>query len=319
MSVRRAASRVVGTLVSLGMVAVLGFFLFRVLPGDPVLTLTRGRPVTPGEVARLRHEFGLDRPLVTQFVDYAASLLRGDLGRSYFYDQPVARLIAERVGPTLLLTGAALVLSVSLGVWLGQRAGWRRGSAFDRAATAAAVVGWSVPAFWLGLLLLMAFGGPLPTGGMVTPGSDASGAALAWDVARHLVLPALTLAAVQFAQYTLTMRASVLGELGEGYLTTARAKGLPEDGVRARHVLPNALLPTVTLVFLMLGQVIGGAIAVESVFSWPGLGYLAYQALSAPDLPLLQGTFLVFSATAVVSNVLADVVYRLIDPRLRGT
>ena len=309
-----------GAAVSLVMVIMLGFFAFRILPGDPVRSLADGRQVTAEQMDILRRQYGLDQPMLVQFWRYLTDLFQGKLGESYTYNRPVMELILDRIGPTLLLTGTAALLSVVLGLWLGQRAAWRRGSAFDRAQTGIALVFWSVPTFWLGLLLLLIFGGGLrwfPTGGMITAGSVETGLPLAWDVARHLVLPVLTLVAVVYAQYLMVMRASLLEEMTSAYLVTARAKGLREDDVRRKHAVPNALLPTVTLIFLTLGGLVGGAVTVETVFSWPGLGYLTFQALSAPDYPLLQGTFVVFSAIVVVMNFFADVMYRVLDPRLR--
>jgi len=193
---------------------------------------------------------------------------------------------------------------------------------FDKTQTGLALIFWSVPTFWLGLILLLLFGGFLhwfPTGGLVTPGTDETGIALVWDVIRHMVLPVVTMVAVVYAQYLMVMRASLLEEMTADYLTTARAKGLREDLVRRRHAVPNALLPTVTLIFLTLGGLVGGAVTVETVFSWPGLGYLTFQALSAPDLPLLQGTFVVFSSIVIIMNFAADLVYRVLDPRLKAS
>ncbi len=315
---RYLLSKAAGAVVSLLMVVVLGFFAFRVLPGDPAITMTRGRRVTAADVERIRAELGLDQPWYTQFWRYLTDLVQGNLGTSFTYERPVTQLIAERVGSTVLLTGTAAVISVLLGLWLGQRAAWKRGTTMDKVSTGTALVNWSVPTFWLGLLLLMLLGGPFPTGGMVTPGLGATGLAWVLDVARHLVLPVTTMVAVTYAQYLMTMRSSMLEEMTADYLTTARAKGLNEDAVRTRHAVPNALLPTVTLIFLTLGHLVGGAITVETVFSWPGLGYLTYQALSTPDLPLLQGTFVVFSSIVVVMNFLADLVYRVLDPRLKA-
>ncbi|MVA75353.1 ABC transporter permease subunit [Auraticoccus sp. F435] len=304
------------------MVVVLGFFSFRVLPGDPAINMTRGRRVSAEEVERLRAEMGLDDPLPLQFLSYLGDLFRGDLGVSYVYRREVTELIAERLAPTLLLTGTAALISVVLGLWLGQKSAWRRGSLFDKTQTGLALVFWSVPTFWLGLILLLVFAGGLgwfPTGGMVTPGTDPTGLARVLDVAHHLVLPVLTMVAVVYAQYLMVMRASVLEEMTSDYLTTARAKGLREDLVRTRHAVPNALLPTVTLIFLTIGGLVGGAVTVETVFSWPGLGYLTFQGLSAPDLPLLQGTFVVFSSIVIVMNFVAELVYRVLDPRLKAS
>jgi len=311
-----------GALISLAMVVVLGFFSFRVLPGsDPAINLTRGRRVSADEVERLRGQFGLDKPLAVQFLRYVRDLFTGDLGHSYIYNQPVSNLILDRLGPTLLLTGTAAVISMVLGLWLGQKAAWKRDRWFDRIQTGLALTFWSVPTFWLGLLLLLVFAGGLrlfPSGGMRTPGSDATGVAVVIDVAWHMVLPVITMVAVSYAYYLMVMRASVLEEMTADYLTTARAKGLTEDKVRTRHAVPNALLPTVTLVFLTLGGLVGGAVTVETVFSWPGLGYLTFQGLSAPDLPLLQGTYVIFSSIVIVMNFVADLVYRVLDPRLKA-
>ena len=311
-----------GALISLAMVVVLGFFSFRILPGsDPAINLTRGRRVSAEEVERLRGQFGLDKPLAVQFLRYVQDLFTGDLGHSYVYNQPESILILDRLGPTLLLTGTAAVISMVLGLWLGQKVAWKRDSWFDRIQTGLALTLWSVPTFWLGLLLLLVFAGGLrlfPSGGMRTPGSDATGLAVVIDVAWHMVLPVITMVAVSYAYYLMVMRASVLEEMTADYLTTARAKGLTEDKVRTRHALPNALLPTVTLVFLTLGGLVGGAVTVETVFSWPGLGYLTFQGLSAPDLPLLQGTYVIFSSIVIVMNFVADLVYRVLDPRLKA-
>jgi peptide/nickel transport system permease protein len=319
---RYLALKTGGALISLALVVVLGFFAFRILPGDPAINMTRGRQVSPDEVERLRKQMGLDQPLLVQFGHFVRDLFTGDLGTSYVYRRPVSDLIMEHLGPTLLLTGTAALISIVLGLWLGQKAAWRRGSWFDKVHTSLALVFWSVPTFWLGLLLLLLFGGGLqwfPTGGMSTAASHDTGLTYVLDVAQHMVLPVTTMVAVVYAQYLMVMRASVLEEMSADYLTTARAKGLREDLVRTRHAVPNALLPTVTLIFLTIGGLIGGAVTVETVFSWPGLGYLTYKGLSAPDLPLLQGTFVVFSAVVIVMNFVADLVYRVLDPRLKAS
>jgi peptide/nickel transport system permease protein len=306
-------------------VAVLGFFLFRVLPGDPARTMTRSAPVSAEQLAELRARLGLDQPLWKQFADFLANLVRGDLGISYTYSRPVGSLIVERLGPTVLLVGTATGLAALLGMWIGTRAGWRPGSRFDRGSTSIALTLWSVPTFWLGLIVLMVLGvgvGPIPglfpVGGISSPDTPPGVLPQVLDVAHHLVLPALTLVAVIYAQYLMVMRSSLLEEMGADYLTTARAKGLREDLVRRRHAVPNALLPTVTLVFLQLGMVLAGAITVETVFSWPGLGLLTFEALRVPDLPLLEGTFIVLAGSVIVMNVVADMLYRLLDPRVRG-
>ncbi|MER5771431.1 ABC transporter permease [Streptomyces sp. NPDC001985] len=316
-----SAGRLGGAAVSLLAVLVTSFFLFRIIPGDPVKVLTHGTPTTAAQLGALRRQFGLDQPLWQQFTDYCGRALTGDLGMSYQFRAPVGELIAQKVPATLLLTGVAVVLYSALGLWLGTRAAWRHGGRSDRLHTGVALALWSVPSFWLGLLLITVFSvgaGPVPglfpTGGMESGGM--SGSAYAVDVAHHMVLPVLTLVAVGYAQTLLVMRSSLLDEMGADYLTTARAKGLRDSAVRRRHAVPNALLPTVTMVFINLGHVAAGSILVETVFSWPGVGGLFYQALSVPDLPLVQGLFLVFAGAMILMNLLADLLHPLLDPRV---
>ena len=309
--------------VSLFAVIVAGFFLFRILPGDPVRAMTEGREVTTEQREELHRQFGLDQPLWQQFLDYASGLLRFDLGTSFQYREPVAELILEHLGPTILLAGTGTLVATLLGLFLGARAGWRPGGRGDRTNTAVALFFWSVPTFWLGLLLivLLASGrgfmpGLFPTGGMVDPHA-VSGWRSVLSTAQHMVLPVTTMVAVVYAQYLMIMRSSLMDEKGADYLTTARAKGLRDALVRRRHAVPNALLPTVTLIFLNLGQVVSGVILVETVFSWPGLGRLFYSGLRVPDLGLVQGLFVVFAASVILMNLLADLVYPLLDPRVR--
>lgn len=315
--------RLMTAVVSLFAVIVAGFFLFRILPGDPVRAMTEGREVTAEQRAELRRQFGLDQPLWRQFLDYAEGLLHLDLGVSFQYREPVVDLILERLGPTILLAGTGTVIAALLGLFLGSRAGWNPGGRGDRVNTAVALFFWSVPTFWLGLLLivLLASGrgfmpGLFPTGGMVDPGLTGP-LERALSTGRHMVLPVTTMVAVVYAQYLMIMRSSLMDEKGADYLTTARAKGLRDVLVRRRHAVPNALLPTVTLIFLNLGQVVSGVILVETVFSWPGLGQLFYSGLEVPDLGLVQGLFVVFAASVILMNLLADLVYPLLDPRVR--
>ncbi|MER7049671.1 ABC transporter permease [Streptomyces jumonjinensis] len=319
---RYTAGKLGGAAVSLLAVLVTSFFLFRIIPGDPVKALTHGTPTTAGQLASLRRQFGLDEPLWRQFTEYCAKALTGDLGISYQFRAPVGELIAEKAPATLLLTGVAVLVYSAVGLWLGARSAWRHGGLGDRINTGVALTLWSVPSFWLGLLLIITFSvgiGPVPglfpTGGMES--GDATGLGYAIDVAHHMVLPVLTLVAVGYAQTLLVMRSSLLDEMGGDYLTTARAKGLRDAVVRRRHAVPNALLPTVTMIFINLGHVAAGSILVETVFSWPGVGGLFYQALSVPDLPLVQGLFMVFAGAMILMNLLADLVYPLLDPRVR--
>ena len=310
--------KIVEAVISLLLVIVLFFFLFRLLPGDPVATMIRDRPTSPQQLAELRQRMGVDDPVLVQFGRYLWGLLHGDLGESYlFTGRPVADMIGERLWPTVLLVGSATVLAVVIGLWLGIRAAWRRDSFFDRAQTGIALTLWSVPQFWLGLMLLVSTGGLFPSRGMHSPDAAPDFLSQTLDVAHHLVLPCVTLLAVFYAQYMLIMRSSLLGEMNADYLTTARAKGLRDDLVRRRHAVPNALLPTTTLVFMQLGMVVSGAITVEAVFSWPGLGQLTYDALNGPDLPVLQGVFTVLAGAVVLMNLFAELLYRVLDPRVR--
>jgi peptide/nickel transport system permease protein len=324
-TLRFVLAKIGGGIVSLLLVVVLGFFLFRILPGDPVKTMTHGQPIGTRQLLALRTQLGLDKPLIVQFFDYLGNLLHGDFGTSYFYNQPVGQLVLAALWPTVLLVGTATIIAVALGLWLGTRSGWRPGSTFDKTSTTIALTLWSVPQFWLGIILLLVFAqgiGPIPGlfpvqgifSGTVAPGFFPHLA----DLLHHLVLPCLTLVAAVYAQYQLIMRSSLLDEMGADYLVTARAKGLRDDIVRRRHAVPNALLPTVTLIFLQLGLVVNGAVAVEVVYSWPGLGLLMYNALNVPDLPLIQGAFITLAGAVIVMNVLADLVYRLLDPRVRA-
>ncbi|MFW5417179.1 ABC transporter permease [Nocardiopsis sp. CNT-189] len=320
---RYLGGRLLTAAVSLAAVMVTSFFLFRILPGDPVAAMTEGREVSVEQMEALRREFGLDQPLWQQFLDYCARMLRFDLGVSYEFHRPVAELVAERIGPTVLLAGTGTLIAAVLGLVLGTRAAWRRGSAGDRVGSAVALLLWSVPSFWLGLLLIVVLAsgtgwlpGLFPTSGMVSPGT-AGALDTAVDVAHHMVLPVATMVAVVYAQYLMIMRSSVLDEMGADYLTTARAKGLRDDLVLRRHAVPNALLPTVTLIFLNLGRVFGGVILIETVFAWPGLGSLFYSGLKVPDLPLVQALFVIFASAVIIMNLLADLVYPLLDPRVR--
>ncbi|UMG93496.1 ABC transporter permease [Nocardioides sp. TF02-7] len=322
---RYALGKVLGSLGSLVFLLVVNFFLFRVLPGDPARTLGRGRFTTEEQLEAFNRNYGLDQPLGEQFLTYLRNTLSGDLGVSLRYRVPVSDLIVDRLGPTLLLVGTSTLLAALIGIWLGIRGAWRRGGAFDRFSTSASLTLYSMPEWWLGLLLIavLAVGiGPLPglfpTGGLHSVDADPWSVAGVLDTARHLALPVLTLTLAYLADYALVMRSSLLDEMGEDYLTTARAKGLRDVAVRNRHAVPNALLPTTTVVALNFGFVVAGAITVETVFSIPGLGLLATEALSVPDYWVLQGTFLVASAAVILANLAANLVYGLLDPRVRA-
>lgn len=316
--------RVAAALGMLGFVLVTNFFLFRVLPGDPARTFGRGRFTTEDQLEEFNRTYGFGLPIGEQFLTYLKNIFTGDLGLSVSTRAPVAELIADRIWPTLLLVGTSTLLATLLGVWLGVNQAWRRGSRFDRSSTMGALTLYSMPEWWLGMVLIatLAAGvGPLPrlfpTGGLHSPGVDPTSLAGIADTAWHLTLPVLTLTLAYLADYALIMRSSLLDEIGEDYLTTARAKGLRDVTVRNRHAVRNALLPTTTLIALNLGFVVSGAITVETVFSIEGLGLLAVEGLRGPDFWLLQGTFLVASAAVILANLVANLIYGLLDPRVR--
>lgn len=322
---RYVTGKVAGALGSLAFMLVFNFFLFRVLPGDPVRTLARNRLVSEKQMDELTRTLGLDQPLPQQFLTYLQNTFTGELGLSFKYRVPVADLIVDRLWPTLLLVGTGTLLATLIGLWIGIRSAWNRGSRFDKATTGTSLTFYAMPEWWFGLLLMSVFAvgfGPIPgvfpTGGLVSPGVDPWSAEGLLDMAWHLTLPVVTLTMAYLAEYALIMRSSLLDEMGEDYLVTARAKGLRDVDVRDKHAVPNALLPATTLVALNIGFVVAGAITIETVFSIPGLGLLTTEALEVPDFPLLQGTFMFFSAAVIAANLVANLLYAFLDPRVRA-
>jgi peptide/nickel transport system permease protein len=317
--------KVAGALLTLFFVLVFNFFLFRILPSDPVKFLTRGAglEIDPQEQQELLREFGLDKPVFPgQFLDYIGDTLRLDFGTSLTVQsgRSVLEVFFAFMWPTLLLVGVSTFFSVLIGVWMGIRAGWRRGGAFDRSSMGVSLVFYSMPEFWLGMLLIMLFSvglGWFPNAGRVTLGADYTGFAAVADVLNHLFLPALTLTLAYLGEYYLVMRSSLLDVLGEEFIQTARAKGVRERMVKNKHAVRNALLPTISLIALSFGFVLGGAITVEVVFSYKGLGGLTYEALQSQDFPLLQAIFLFASAAVIFMNLIADLIYGYFDPRVR--
>jgi peptide/nickel transport system permease protein len=317
---RFVGKKVAGSLVTLAFVLVFNFFLFRVVQKDPVGSLFRGSRVPRARLEQMRADFGLDKSLPEQFVLYLRETARLNFGLSYQTRQPVWDEIQSKIWPTVLLVGVSAILSALFGVVGGFIAAWRRGSAADYSITSSTMLFYSMPDFWLGMLLLIGFAVALPwfpVGGMVPLGSNATGLEALLDRVHHLALPCLTLTLAYLGEYAIVARSSLLDVMGEDYLTVARAKGLRDVQVRNRHAVPNALLPVVTLAAINLGFVLSGAIAVETVFGWPGLGRATSDAIRGPDLPMLQGLFLVFSAAVIVFNLLADLLYAVLDPRVR--
>jgi peptide/nickel transport system permease protein len=321
-SARFIGAKVLGSLVTLLFVVCFNFFLFRVVESDPVSNLYRGRNLSQSQRAELTKQFGLDKSTGAQFVAYLEQTATLNLGRSYTTNQPVWDEIKRKSGPTIALVGISAVLSAVFGVLLGIAAAWRRRTKTDYAVTSFTMGTYSMPDFWLGMLLLTLFAvalGWFPVGGIVDPASTSTGIAKLLDQAHHMFLPALTLTLAYLGEYAIVMRSSLLDTMREDYLVLARAKGLRDIMVRNRHAVPNALLPVVALLAINFGLVLSGAIAVEAIFSWPGLGLATYEALKGPDLPMLQGLFLVFSASVILFNLIADLLYGYLDPRVRDT
>ena len=305
----------------LAVVLVLNFALIRLAPGDPALALAGGMGGSTEAILRdIRETHRLDDPLHVQLLAYGQRVLSGDLGHSLFFNAPVLDLIMARLGPTVLLVLSALGVALTLGTVLGVLASRRPGGIASHLVTVVSLAGFCAPVFWTGLLLLLLFSATVPLfplSGMYDVRVERAGFAHALDVAHHLVLPALTLAIGSLAPYVRLARASMLEVLGADYIRTARAKGVSERAVRYRHALRNALLPVVTLTGVQFANLISGAVLVEAVFNWPGLGQLAFESVLRRDHPTLLGILLFATAMVVAANLLTDMAYRLVDPRIR--
>lgn len=301
-------------------IIVLNFALVHLAPGDAADVLAgEAGSATPQYMAQLRQKFGLDQPLHVQLVGYLKQVLSLDLGYSFRHGMSVSELIATRLGPTLLLMLTVLVLSVGLGVLLGAIAARNLNRWRDNVISILAVLAYATPVFWAGLMLIVVFSvelGWFPVSGMEEVAAFNEGWARAIDIAHHLVLPAITLTLFYLALYTRLMRASMLDQYAMDYVVTARAKGLTERQIAWRHVLRNAVLPVLTMAGVQIGALLGGAVVVETVFAWPGLGFLAYESLFARDINLLLGIFFISGCLVVAVNLAVDLLYSLLDPRI---
>jgi ABC-type dipeptide/oligopeptide/nickel transport system permease component len=299
-------------------IAVIAFCVIQLAPGDAALYIAGDG--APAEVLeRVRAEFGLDRSLPVQLGSYVANMLRGDLGFSYKFGEPVSTVLLERAPYSLLLVGAALIVGTLAGVALGCVAAVRSDTLLDRSISILALGGYSAPVFWLGQLLILAFSvylGLLPTQGMRSLREELSGLAGILDVARHMVLPVLTLSMWHMAVVVRMTRSSLLSVLGQDFVRTARAKGVSEYVVLTRHALRNALIPVVTVVSVNAGFLLSGAVLTETVFAWPGLGRLVLSATLSRDLPLLMGVFVSVSFAVLILNLVTDLLYGVLDPRI---
>jgi peptide/nickel transport system permease protein len=320
-------------------VIVLNFFLFRVLPGDPARAGVRDPRLKKEAIEVLRVRFGLDKPVIncfdslnpielgncavnpmeTQFFIYVRNLVQGELGFSYHSNRPVAEILAQRLWNTVLLIGAGQILSIIFGMIFGILAAWKARTSIDYGAVMASLIAWSLPTFWLGIILLFwGSANGFPLAGKATPGASTLPLLQQWgDIARHMFLPTLTYTIVYMGEYTLIMRSSLIDVLSEDYILTAKAKGLSAFQILKDHALKNAMLPLVTVIAINLGFTVAGAIQIEAVFSWPGLGSAIFEAVGRRDFPVLQGAFLLIAVAVILANLIADLTYTYLDPRVQ--
>lgn len=301
---------------------VLNFMLPRMMPGTPLAFLA-GEDVglmTQEQRQAVMEQHGLDLPLPQQFGRYVANLVRGDFGYSFQQRRPISDILGERLPWTLLLAGANLVLSTIIGVLIGAIAAWKRGGRSDASLMATFVFLAAMPSFWIGMILVAVFSAQLgwfPVFGAYSTYSGLTGWDHVVDVARHLVLPLTSLVLISVSSVFFTMRYSMLSVLKQDYISMARAKGVPERLVKYRHAMRNALLPVLTIFMLNLGFIVSGAVVIETVFAYPGIGRLLFQAVMARDYPVLQATFLLITLTVIAANIVADLLYPMFDPRVR--
>ncbi len=320
---RYTVSRLLQGLALVLAVVVLNFVLVHAAPGDPVETIAGASGGMSAELmAQLRTQYGLDKPLPVQLGVYLGKVLQGDLGYSYFFNLPVTAMISERVPATLLLVLSSVLLAFTVGTALGVLSSRNPNGVLSQFITVLSMVGFAAPVFWVGIMLVILFASVLPilpVSGMRSIDSSGGGLGDVLDVLHHLVLPAVTLSLVYLAQYSRLARSSMLDVLGSDFIRTARAKGLPDRVVLYKHALRNALLPVVTVLGLQFGNVLAGAILVETVFNWPGLGRLAFDSVLRRDYPTILGVLLFSSIVVIVMNQLTDLCYRLIDPRIKAS
>ncbi len=311
-----------GLLLMAGVV-ILNFFLIRLAPGDPAEVIAGDMGGATAEVlAAIRADYGLDQPLLVQLGRYLGAMMQGDLGESYFFNRPVSELIGARIGPTILLVLAAQVISITIGVAMGVMAARKPNGVLSGAVSVVATIGYAVPVFWMGIMLIILFASIIP----IFPVEGMADIRLrneGWlermiDILHHLALPAFSLAVIFLAIYARLSRASMLDVLGADYVRTARAKGASERSVLFRHALRNAALPVITVAGLQFGGLLSGALLVETVFNWPGMGTLAFDAILRRDYTLLLGVLFCAAAMVVIANIVTDLAYRLADPRLGG-
>jgi len=312
--------RVAISLVTILIIISFNFFLFRILPGDPVRLLFRNPNLTKEQIDALNRKFGLDRPLYEQFLIYVSNSLKGEFGLSFFYRKSVFDILIPRLINSIVLILPATIIAILLGMLFGVLAAWRRGDRVDVSILAVSMGLYSIPTFWLGgmFILLSIYYLHLPIGGMVTHGITHQDIfSYLEDLFNHLILPLVTLTLVLYGQFTIIMRNSLVDVLTEDYIQAALAKGLSVSRLLRKHALPNAMLPMISIIAINLGLVVGGAVLTETVFNWPGVGRLIYDAILRMDYPILQGAFYIIAVSVVLANLIADILYGLLDPRVR--
>ncbi len=296
------------------------FFLFRVLPGDPIRLLFRNPNLTQDQLNALYREFGLDKPFYEQFLIYVINSIKGEFGISFFYRKTVIAILIPRLLNSIILVLPATIVAIILGMLSGTLSAWKRGEKTDVTLLGVAMGLYSIPTFWLGgmFILLSIYYLHLPIGGMITHGiSHLDIFSYLSDLLDHFILPFLTLTLVLYGQFTIIMRNSLIDVLTEDYIETARAKGADTLRLLRRHAIPNAMLPMISIIAINLGLVVGGAVLTETVFSWPGIGKLIYDAILRRDYPILQGAFYIIAVSVVLANLIADILYGYLDPRVR--
>ena len=316
-------------------VVIFNFFLFRIMPSDPIKLIFNDPRISKESQEKLRESFGLDKPVWfdqekfqqgdyigafdTQFVTYIDNLLHGELGVSFTRRIDVKELLAKRVGNSLILVLSGTFIAILLGIVFGLFSAWKRGSRFDISLLLVALFTTSLPAFFLGIVLIIFAGKYLAFGGMTSPQVYPTDGITYWiDLAKHLALPALTLAIVEMGAYYMVMRSSVVDILSDDFILTAKAKGFNDFQILRDHAFKNAMLPMVTIIAINLAYTVAGSIQIETVFSWPGIGQLMFEAVKMQDYPVLQGSFLLIAVSVVLANLLADLLYSLIDPRVKS-
>lgn len=321
MDLKFLGKRLLHTMIMFLFVISFNFFLFRMMPGDPLAMVSKEITSTPEGRQALEKLYGLDQPMFVQYIKYLKSMLTFQFNNSFQYKQPVSELIWEKIGNSLLLGGLAAPLGIGMGVLGGVISGARRGKRTDMALTSATMVVYAVPSYWLGMILLMVFGVKLdwlPINGMVSPGvSFASGWQQLKDVALHLITPVITFSLATYGGYLLIMRGSMIDVMTEDFVLTARAKGLTRREVIRKHVVPNAMLPVSTIVVISLALMLTGSFSIEVLFSWPGMGRLMVEAVNRQDYPVMEAANFIIACAVIIANFLMDLIYPLLDPRVR--